>query len=249
MANKIFDDNSIFNKTANYPLEIISYDGLYPLLRFPYLIKGSFNPYFSYIPNHSIARISGHIQISSNGHVHKYGTKRRESMTFYSGYFSVIGLSTGIKYLPSSLKDGKLKIYGIPDIFCIGVVKTSKLPKFSTRHTDSRYFNSRKNAIQSSKVEVNTSDVTILISKEKLRKAKFAKENYTITARNEILYQLNRLDRLYGDTIKFKDVSDEYLRNFYTFPESIRTNSIVETMQIEQSIKEEVFSNLNSILI
>lgn len=250
-GNKLFKDNSRFDATASYPLEIKPHDGLFPLLRFPYLYKGSFNPYFSYVPSYSKARIADHIRLESVGHVHKYRARRRGVMTFYSGYFSVIGLSTSLDYLPSSLRGGSFKMYGTPDIFCLAVVKFSKLPKFSTKYDDGRYYSRRitRKSINTTKVDVNTSDVTILISKEKLRKAKFAKEKYTITARNEILYQISRLERLYKGTIRFEDVPDEYLRNFYSLPEGIRTNSIVETMQIESAIKEEVFSNLNSVLV
>lgn len=248
MKFKIFRDNSTSDTTASYPLEIKPHDGLYPLLRFPYLCKGPFNPYFGYLPSYSRARIAGHIRLATVGHTHKYRIRRRGVVTFYSGYYSVMGIPTSLDYLPSSLAGDKFKMYGEPDIFCLAVINTSKIPdiEFTTKFNDGRYRYSK--TMHTTQVELNTEDITILVSKEKLRKAKYSKENYSITARNEILFSLRRL-ALDFKGIKCLDVSDEYLRNFYSMPEGIRTNSLVETMRIESEIKDSVFSNLNSIAV
>lgn len=249
MAVKRLKDNSTFDKTAKYSLEIKGHDGLYPLLRFPYILKGDFNPYFSYVPSYARARMAGHIRLLSTCHTHKYRMRNRGVFTFYSGYLSVLGIATSLDYLPASLKGQEFKMYGHPDIFCLGVVKNSKLPEFTTQFNDGRYGYSRvRKPMTISTLEVNTDDVTILVSKEKLRKTKFTRENYSPTCRNEILYSLRRLERD-NPGIKIEDVSEEYLRNFYSFPKSIRTNSLMETMEIEQNIKESVFSNLNSIAV
>ena len=223
-----------------YPLNFNLHDGMYPLLRIPVMYKGT-NPYFGWIPSYSKARIAEHVRPSYPGYVHNYRIRRKGTATIFSGFYSVMGMSAAFNYLPSSLMGTRsYKMCGEVDVFCIGVVKTNKLPKLTFQDSQLRYVSGRV------KIELDPEDVTILISKEKLRKTKYVKEYYTITLRNEILWQLDKLTRHQG--VKIEDVPDEYLRNFYSFPESFGTNSVVEMMKIETEIKNGVFSNINSIV-
>lgn len=224
-----------------YPMEIKIHDGWFPLLRVPYLLQGSNNPYFN-MGNHRInGRVYNKIKLNNGNYAFKYKAGRRGVVSIYSGYMSAMGITGGSSNLPSSVYGLRLyRMYGQPDIFCLGVVKPSKLPIIK-RNIISKY--SYRNY---SDVTFNSEDVTILVSIEKLRKAKFQKEKYTSTVRNEILFQLDKLQLDYN--VKVEDVPEEYLKNFCSMPEGVDSTSIVETMQMETAIKERVFSNLNSIV-
>jgi len=239
-----FTGNDYKYSSMSYPLQFTGHDGLYPLLRLPVLYKGETNPYFDNVPSYAKGRISNHIRMKSTGYGHRYSIRGRGIVTFYSGFISVIGIATNLEYLPSSLSGDKrtYKMYGNPDVFCIGVIRPVHLPKITVMK--SRYsFQGRRQIV----ADVDMKNVTILVSIEKLRKTKFLKEHYSLTARDAIIRNINTIVRDHNVTVK--DVPDEYLKNFYSIPEGIRTNSIVETLNIENEIKSNVFSNLEKLVV
>lgn len=202
------------------------------------MYKGANNPYFNYRGTRAIARIRDKIRLRGSAYIHNYSLRGKGIATFYSGFYSVMGISTSLNYLPSSLNgDAKFRVSGTPDIFCIGVVRVNKLPKIEYQRRSSSYH--RDYAI----IDIDPKDITILISTELLRKAKFCAEIYSRTVRDEILYQIHNAQRL--DRVTVKDVPHEYLSRFYSIPRGFTTNSMVEMMEIDNHIKTEVFSNLN----
>jgi hypothetical protein len=229
-----------------YPLEFNVHDGYYPLLRLPTLYHGVENPYFHNLGKYARSRVMDHIRLDGTGYSYKYRMKSKGVATLYSGFYSAIGIASNLEYLPSSiLKDVRnFRMYGIPDIFCIGVVSTSNLPEIRFIPNMSRY--SRKYSTGQAEVTYYPDTITILVSTEKLRKTKFMKDNYTLTVRREIFYRLEQLQKRLP--FKIKDVSNDYLTNFYSVPDGVRTNSIVEAIKIENEIKSNVFSNINSIV-
>jgi hypothetical protein len=237
---------------TNYPLEFVPHDGWYPLPRMSTFYKGTKNPYFGNMGSYARSRVSNHIHLKGPGYAYKYRIRRRGVVTLYSGLLSSIGLSKNLDLLPSSLvgMNKIFRMYGEPDIFCIGVVKPSKLPELKLDGggvvRKNRPFYSRSGP--SMEIIINPDDVTIFVSIDKLRKTLFMKECYTMTVRNEVLWQIKKLEDDLSNKIKIVDVPDEYLTQFINFPEQIRTNSMIEAMRIEEEIKENVFSNLNDVL-
>ncbi len=127
------------------------------------------------------------------------------------------------------------------DIFCLAVVKITKLPQLIVgKEKMNKWGNIRKVM----RVDLNLDDVTILVNEEKLRKSLFTKNEYTTTFRKTILNEIAREDE--STTITVKDVPNEYLKQFIVSPNAVRTKSFVETINIDKEIKDSVFSNLNT---
>ena len=156
---------------VRYPLEFKVHDGYYPLLRLPAMYHGVENPYFLNLGKYAKSRVQDHIRLNGTGYPYKYRMRSRGIATLYSGFYSVMGIASNLEYLPSSiLKDvRRFRMYGIPDIFCIGVVSTTTLPEIRFIPNPSRY--SRKYSIGQAEITYYPDDVTILVSTEKLRKS------------------------------------------------------------------------------
>jgi hypothetical protein len=228
---------------VKFPLKFVPHDSYYPLIGIPVLYLGEHNPYFHNIHIKRVDCRVNKLRIDSSGNSFIYRKGRSWSgpkLQIYSGYYSVIGSANNFEYMPSDLF-GKKRTYrmkGEVDIFCLGVVKLSKLPNFKVNSRKSYY---RYSSGQVMDLTLNLKDVTILVNEEKLRKTLFTKAVYTPTVRRTILDQIKR-----EKSLQVKDVSDEYLRSFMQSPNTVRTNSFVEAMTIDQKIKDSVFSNLNS---
>jgi hypothetical protein len=164
-------------------------------------------------------------------------------INFHSGFLSAIASSQDFDYMPSTLfgNDRKYRMKGEIDVFCLAVVKLTKLPSISVkRETYRRYIHARK-VMRS---DIKLKDVKILVNEEKLRKTLYSKTYYTATIRRNILDQIKYLDN--NTAITVEDVSDEYLKSFVVSPNTVRTNSLVETLNLNTEIKDSVFSNLNA---
>lgn len=241
-----------YRKPSNgviYPLKFIPHDGYYPLLAIPPIYKGYNNPYFHNSHNRRVNCRLTQLRLNSSGISFIYRKGRSWGGPFinlHSGFYSVIASPEDFEYMPSSLlsDDKKYRMKGEIDIFCLAVVKTSQLPKVTVKKERYyRYANSRKIM----RADLNLNHVTILVNEEKLRRFYFTKINYTATVRKNILNQIKQIDS--QSTIVVKDVSDEYLKSFMMSPKTVRTNSLMETIEIGNEIKDSVFSNLNAELV
>jgi len=232
-----------------YPLRFVPHDGYYPLIAIPPTYKGYHNPYFHGSHNRRVRSRLSHLNLNSSGIPFIYKKNRSwggDFINFFSGFYSVIASPDDFEYMPSSLfgNDKKYRMKGEIDIFCLAVVKTSQLPTI-TIQSERYYRYAHKRKVMRTELDLN--HVTIFVNKEKLRKSIFAKTHYTATVRKNILDQIKKID--IGSTITVKDVSDEYLKSFMVSPKTVRTNSLVETMRIDNEIKDSVFSNLNAELV
>lgn len=246
--NSIILHQSYRESMSNYsfPLEFKPVDGRYPLLAISNIIDPN-GIFFSSDHNTTTSVIKYKMNMDTGGYQFNYrkqGAIWTDSpMTFYTGYFSVMGLPKGILKLPSGLNNtANYRIYGTPDMFCMGVVPISKLPKVTVSkpliQRTIRYVNAR--------TELDPETVTILISKEKLRKTAFARETYTITVRNTILKKIEKMEKL---GCKIEDVPMDYMDRFMFYPRTPQSNSLVEIMAMESQIKSEVFLNLNKVAV
>jgi hypothetical protein len=80
-----------------------------------------------------------------------------------------------------------------------------------------------------------------------LKKTAFTNSNYTATVRKAIYRSLN--DMVYRYNLKVEEVSEEYIEKFIQQSDTVSTNSIVEIMQMDNRIKENVFTNLNKAVV
>ena len=233
-----------------FPLRFIPHDGYYPLMSIPVQYKGYDNPYFKGMHNRRIdCRISNKVNLKSAGRSLIYRKGRTWGgpyINLFSGFYSVIASSQDFDYMPSSLfgDDVKYRMKGEIDIFCLGMVKLTELPTITVvKESYLRYVHKRKVM----RTTLDLTKVKILVNKEKLRKSLFTKENYTTTVRKIILDQIKLADTQSAITVE--DVSDEYLRSFIVSPNTVRTNSMTKVIQMNNEIKDSVFSNLNTVLV
>jgi hypothetical protein len=229
-----------------YPLKFVPHDGYYPLISLPVLYKGEYNPYFSNIHIRRIDGRLGKLNLLSAGIPFIYKKSRSIGgpfINFYSGFYSAIASPDNFEYMPSNIftDDRKYRMKGEIDIFCLGVVSIKNLPNFTVMKE--RHYSQRK----AMRITLDLTQVKILVNEEKLRKTLFTKTNYTATIRSNILRQIKTADD--ESKITVEDVSDEYLNSFTVGPKAVRTNSLVEAMQIGNEVKDSVFSNLKEVLV
>lgn len=251
--------DSVYNsvQTIASEIEFNIHDGYYPLPRIQAQYNPSKNLYFNEacMSQYGGSRITDKVfyKLSGAGGSMKYKKTVRYSdaryVNFYFGFFSGVGI-TQLDYLPSTMLGAtEHMMFGEPDVFCVGVVKTGVPIDIKTTYHNRRASRvmRRSYPITTYEIKINYKDIIILVSEEKLRRAAFAKTYYTATARRAILGDLLRLQRKHGMT--FEDVPDSYLKNFIKSSKSIRTNSLVETLSIGRDVKENVFSNLNKLVV
>jgi len=233
------------------------HDGYYPLPRIKTQYDPSSNPYFRTAckTHYGGSRITDKVyyRMSGPGDSMKYKTTTRYAdrryVNLYFGFLSAIGI-TQLDYLPTSmLGPTEHMMFGEPDVFCVAVIKAGAPIDIKMTYQNKRSRATRRYAYHQStyEIKVRYKDIVILVSEDKLRRAAFAKTYYTTTVRKAILGELLRQQRKHGMT--FEDVPDSYLKNFVKSSKAIRTNSLVETLTIGRDIKENVFSNLNKLVV
>jgi hypothetical protein len=233
------------------------HDGYYPLARIKTLYDTAPNPYFRTAcrTQYGGSRITDKVyyNLHGPGTSMKYKKTTRYAgaryVNFYFGFFSAIGI-TQLDYLPTTmLGPTQHMMFGEPDVFCVAVIKTGAPIDIKMTYQNKHIRAHRRYAYHTNSYEIKVryKDIIILVSEDKLRKAAFAKTYYTTTVRKAILGNLLRQQRTHG--IAFEDVPDSYLKNFVRSSKSIRTNSLVETLTIGRDIKENVFSNLNKLVV
>jgi hypothetical protein len=240
--------NILEKKTEVYPLKFKSSDGWYPLIAIPISYRGDLNPYFkNNFSTRVSCRISNRMDLAGTGIPTKYQTTRHHGgpiVNLYTGFFSAIATRTEFDYMPSSMLGDNIdyQMRADVDVFCLGVVKVSKLPevKWLSNQKVRRYVYPR-NVMQ---ITYEMKDVKILISKEKLRKSLFMKHYYTATVRSNILKQITLNRKNFPLTTE--DVSDDYLDGFVIRPHTVRTNSLGKVVTMSNEIKNSVFTNLNA---
>jgi len=224
---------------TKFPIYFKPYDGYYPLIMLNmqygnHIFAGSSGVY---------GRIRNNISLNFAGRNIRYKRRRGKiPIDIYSGFFTALANNSGFTSSSSDLihtSDTKHRIDGITDVFCLGVVKVSNLP-IITIHK--RTFNS--NIF----FDIDLSSLKILVSKEKLRRTAFTNENYSRTVRTEILKCLDSF-RSRHEEISIEDVSEDYMESFIVSSKCIKTNSISKIVQIDNEIKNSVFTKLNEIAI
>ena len=251
MQDRLVISDYVYSKSKEkpviYPLRFKTHDGWYPLIAIPISYKGESNPYFQDSYTRRVTcRVTDRMNLGGSGYPIKYRKGRHYGgpvSNIYSGFFSAMATRGDFDYMPSALFgiDKKYRMKAELDIFCLGVVKISRLPQVEwlPKQRVGRYVN-RRNIIQ---ITYEMKDVKILVSEEKLRKSLFMKHNYTATVRTNILNQIKRNQTTFPLTVE--DVSDDYLEGFVIRPNTVRTNSLSKVMAMSNEIKDGVFSNLN----
>jgi hypothetical protein len=243
----VFYERTMSHETS-FKLGFVPYDGYYPLLRLPTNYRAKDNMYFEGVHKGWIkSTISGLLYPVGGGNYIRYkGRGHRIPMAIYTGYLSAMGLNSSVSILPShilDLEEMQRVISGKVDIFFLAVSKMNDLPNIISYNNSG--YGSRKH--QSVEIEINSKSVKILISTEKLKKTAFTNSNYTATVRKAIYRSLN--DMVYRYNLKVEEVSEEYIEKFIQQSDTVSTNSIVEIMQMDNRIKENVFTNLNKAVV
>lgn len=249
-------NDSVYSSQYNVKSEIgfNIHDRYYPLPRIKTQYDAGNNPYFGNAcrTHYGGSRITDKVYygLSGPGTSMKYKKTARYSnakyVNFYFGFFTAMGIAK-LDYLPSTMfGQTEHMMFGEPDIFCIGTVRAGAPIDIKATYHRTR-IRHRNYPTTSYEIKIRYKDIIILISEDKLRRASFAKTYYTSTVRKAILGELLRLQLKHRMT--FEDVPDSYLKNFVKSSKSIRTNSLVETLSIGRDIKENVFSNLNKLVV
>lgn len=118
------------------------------------------------------------------------------------------------------------------DIFTLALIKTDKINNLEWN-----------NHI----VDIDPSDLLILISQSKFKSPAFMQQYYNGTSRNYLRKMLKAYTEFHG--IETKIVDDKEIAKYHYTTNSVQTSSITEMIRIDQEVKGEVFSNLKKSLV
>jgi hypothetical protein len=154
-----------------------------------------------------------------------------------------MGTSKDFEYMPSTLTGDVLeyRMKGNVDIFCLGVIDVKHLPEVKHDSQARGRYIRRSNVIE---INFDPTKAKILLNIDKLRKAQFCKEVYSVTVRSRLLEEIKKVRR--SGEIVVEEVSNEEIERFAVSPNAVRTNSIVEILQLKDRLRDSVFSNLNT---
>ncbi|KKL14227.1 hypothetical protein LCGC14_2517840, partial [marine sediment metagenome] len=99
-----------------------------------------------------------------------------------------------------------------------------------------------KIVISNNYVELDSSLITLFVSEEKYHDKTFLDNNYNKTVAKYLRQHINKF--LKDEDVKIEIVPDRILKQYYTNPYSIETNSIFEIMEIDKQVKGVVFNNI-----
>jgi len=120
------------------------------------------------------------------------------------------------------------------DVFVLAMVKISDIHKI-VHNTEDGF------------MELDSSLITFFVSEEKFHKKEFLEENYNKTVAKHLRNELES----YAEQMKIniEIVPDSTLKQYYTNPYSIESNSISEIMEIDKQVKEKVLSHVSDKLM
>lgn len=156
-----------------------------------------------------------------------YNDKARLSLNI--SMLSIFGLQQFRRRTTGSLCSSTVEymMTNIVDVFSLCLVKTSKVSNITTyRNRD---------------MVINSEDLLVLISEEKLKNPIFMKQWYNTTSRNYLWKDYRTFMEING--IEWKVVKDSEIARYYHNPYSLKTSSIMEIIEIDKAVKEEVFVN------
>lgn len=92
-------------------------------------------------------------------------------------------------------------------------------------------------------IGLDTNLITLFLSEEKYYTSSYLDENYNKTIAKYLRADINEF--IDAHNVKTEVVPDEVLRQYYTNPYSLETNSVFEIIETDKNIKNKVFSNIN----
>ena len=113
------------------------------------------------------------------------------------------------------------------DVFVLAMIKPRDIGKI---------------VISNNYVELDSSLITLFVSEEKYHDKTFLDNNYNKTVAKYLRQHINKF--LKDEDVKIEIVPDRILKQYYTNPYSIETNSIFEIMEIDKQVKGVVFNNI-----
>ena len=96
-------------------------------------------------------------------------------------------------------------------------------------------------------IEFDSSLITLYLSEDKYNNPDFLDEHYNKTVAKHLRTEVEIFTKKYG--MKTEVVPDNILKQYYTNPYSVETNSVFEIMEIDEHVKEKVFKTVSENLM
>lgn len=226
--------------------------GHIPLLKLFNAITGS-NDYFKSNVNRNVltsvaSRIyleTAYARFSFRKNMRSYMSHDNPQNTMVISMLSVLGIQGKFE---ESISQGIMNTRGISftpakqntlvsnpvDVFILAMVKVSDIGKINLNG-------------EGNHIEFDSNLITLFVSEEKYHKTEFLEEHYNKTVAMHLRTEVSKFSKKHG--MKIEVVPDSILKQYYTNPYSIKTNSIFEIMEIDKQVKEKVFSNISENLM
>jgi len=228
-------------------MTFVAFDGYVPVIKMADVVRRGFNyfentrmdyPRIARSMKNNLNLVSGIIAESFKTPKTRriFDRNKTNAPTIMTGYMTSLMIKEKGEYTESQFfmrGERKFRLLNEIDVMVLGVYDMSKISEIDSTiegyHSKWRMIN------------VDPKHVKLLVS-EKLIDAKWMKVNYSTTIRKHLIDEVARIVAMYQ--IPQRIVSTDEMKNYTRMRSTIKTNSLMEIMKIDNDIKDEVFQNV-----
>ena len=230
---------------AEMQIIFIAFDGYVPVLKMADVVRRNHNYFINTLIDHPSIRRSMKNKMNLVGGTMAESFKtpktdrnrlKANAPSLMTGYMSALmikenGIYTENKFQTRNQRD--LRLLNEIDIMVLGLYDMSKINEMVS--TIEGYHSKWR------VISINPKHVKLLLS-ERLTDAKWMKTNYSATIRKHLIDEVATVVAEYK--IPQRIASIDEIKNYTRMQSTIKTNSLMEIMKIDNDIKDEVFQNV-----
>jgi hypothetical protein len=233
------------------PLSFTSFNGYVPIMQMTNALSPNQNFFYHTRRDDRVfiqRSVKNLIQLDAGLHASCFKTPNHSLMemsynqgkdfpSIMTGFMSVLmikenGNYTEKHFVPSKeIFKREFRLMNEIDIMVLGLYDKSKINEITSRSTLRGWFD----------IFLNPAHIKLLIS-EKLGSTKWMKANYSTTIKKHIQTNLDKVIHNYN--LPYEIVSNDELKQYTRIRSTIKTNSLMEIMKIDQEIKDDVFQKV-----
>lgn len=245
---KFYGSRSRFKSIdSEMSMTFVAFDGYVPVIKMADVVRRGFNyfentrtdyPRIARSMKQNLNLVSGIIAESFKTPKTRqfFNRDKMSAPTIMTGYMAALMIKEKGEYTEQQFfmrNQRKFRLLNEIDVMVLGIYDMSKISEIDSTiegyHSKWRMIN------------IKPEHVKLLIS-EKLTDAKWMKLNYSATIRKHLIDEVARVVAEYQ--IPQRIVSIDEMKNYTRMRSTIKTNSLMEIMKIDNDIKDKVFQNV-----
>ena len=232
--------------SSEMPISFVAFDGYVPVLKMANIVRRNQNYFDNTIVDYPpiVRSMKGRLSIVSGMMAESFKTPKTRiydriganAPSLMTGYMSALmikerGMYTEDKF--STRNHRNFRLLNEIDIMVLGLYDMSKINEMVS--TIEGYHSKWR------VISINPKHMKLLLS-ERLTDAKWMKTNYSATIRKHLIDEVATV--VAEHKIPQRIVSIDEMKNYTRIHSTIKTNSLMEIMKIDNDIKDEVFQNV-----